>query len=410
MNLSLHDKLNQIKKRYIVYFVLFVFALISLYQLDLIRQFIFDEYYYVPAARDWLNLKATLNLEHPPLGKYIIALGIKIFGLNPMGFRLMSVIAGSLIVLMIFNISLKYFKDMFDSLFATFLAIFNFWIFIFSRMATLDIYLILFFIIGLYFFYQFYLEQKEKDLYFLAVFLGLALATKWSGLFFSLPIIFMVFILLKRSGYLKIAKFIVVIISTYYLTFLPFLFLMEGDKYSLYDILISLPSLMYKLQNSVNGFHPYVSKWYTWPFMIRPMWFVINLNRVSSEFSGIMLIGNPVQMLLGLISIIFLIFKWRVNNKETNALLFIFLFSWIVWGLVQRNVSFIYYFFPSALLYSFFIPMSIKNSRLLKYRTAIYSVILVLSIIAFVHFYPLLVGQWLPLIDKENWIWFRTWI
>ena len=36
----------------------------------------FDEVHYLPAARNVLDLSTALNMEHPPLGKQMIALGM----------------------------------------------------------------------------------------------------------------------------------------------------------------------------------------------------------------------------------------------------------------------------------------------------------------------------------------------
>ena len=54
----------------------------------------FDEVHYIPAAKAWLENGAWLNREHPPLGKYIIAAGIALFGDNALGWRIFSVVAG----------------------------------------------------------------------------------------------------------------------------------------------------------------------------------------------------------------------------------------------------------------------------------------------------------------------------
>jgi len=54
----------------------------------------FDEQYYVPAANSFLAGGELTNPEHPPLGKWLIAAGIFIFGDSAMGWRIPSVIFG----------------------------------------------------------------------------------------------------------------------------------------------------------------------------------------------------------------------------------------------------------------------------------------------------------------------------
>jgi 4-amino-4-deoxy-L-arabinose transferase-like glycosyltransferase len=63
--------------------------------------FIFDESYYVKAARRLL-LGDPVNNEHPPLTKILIMLGISLFGDAPLGWRVSSIIASSTSVILIY--------------------------------------------------------------------------------------------------------------------------------------------------------------------------------------------------------------------------------------------------------------------------------------------------------------------
>ena len=56
----------------------------------------FDEVHYLPAARELLALDEFTNREHPLLGKELIALGIALFGDNPVGWRLLPTLLGTL--------------------------------------------------------------------------------------------------------------------------------------------------------------------------------------------------------------------------------------------------------------------------------------------------------------------------
>ena len=59
------------------------------------HQFVFDEVHYVPAARALLTLDGPVNIEHPLLGKWLIAQGIRLFGDDTLGWRFMSTLAGA---------------------------------------------------------------------------------------------------------------------------------------------------------------------------------------------------------------------------------------------------------------------------------------------------------------------------
>ncbi|MEM1980924.1 MAG: hypothetical protein QXH59_08880, partial [Candidatus Caldarchaeum sp.] len=61
--------------------------------------FIFDEAHYIPAVRKMLMGEAV-NLEHPPLSKWIIMLGIMALGDNPWGWRVPMVLFSALTLVM----------------------------------------------------------------------------------------------------------------------------------------------------------------------------------------------------------------------------------------------------------------------------------------------------------------------
>ena len=60
--------------------------------------FSWDESYYVPAAREYLDGTFTSNFEHPPLAKWAIAAGIELLGDDPVGWRLAVLVGGVLTV------------------------------------------------------------------------------------------------------------------------------------------------------------------------------------------------------------------------------------------------------------------------------------------------------------------------
>ena len=72
------------------------FLTLVLMRLNVPGHAFFDEVHYVPAARAWLNGQ-LLNLEHPPLGKLILAGSMRILGDNVWGWRQFAGRGGGLI-------------------------------------------------------------------------------------------------------------------------------------------------------------------------------------------------------------------------------------------------------------------------------------------------------------------------
>jgi 4-amino-4-deoxy-L-arabinose transferase-like glycosyltransferase len=99
--------------------------------------FVFDEAYYVPAARD-LIAGSVSNVEHPPLAKALIALGILAFGDQGIGWRLPSILAGTTAILLLYLLTRRL-SDKRTALVAAFLLAFESLWFVHSSVAMLDI-------------------------------------------------------------------------------------------------------------------------------------------------------------------------------------------------------------------------------------------------------------------------------
>jgi 4-amino-4-deoxy-L-arabinose transferase-like glycosyltransferase len=99
--------------------------------------FIFDEAYYVPAARALLANQPS-NLEHPPLAKAMIAGSIRLFGDHGFAWRLPSIVFGTLGVWFLYLLGLRL-ADRRTALTAAFLLAFESLWFIHSSIAMLDV-------------------------------------------------------------------------------------------------------------------------------------------------------------------------------------------------------------------------------------------------------------------------------
>jgi 4-amino-4-deoxy-L-arabinose transferase-like glycosyltransferase len=99
--------------------------------------FIFDEAYYVPAARSLLSGQVS-NVEHPPLAKALIALCILAFGDEGVAWRLPSILFGTLAIGWLYFLTRRL-ADRRTALLAAFLMSFETLWFIHSSIAMLDI-------------------------------------------------------------------------------------------------------------------------------------------------------------------------------------------------------------------------------------------------------------------------------
>ncbi len=150
---------------------------------------IFDESYYVNVARIILRLPQqpnvfpnaipgidSVNQEHPLLAKLLIALSMSIIGDNGWGWRIPSVVFGLLSIFVLYLLLKKTAKNPLIALMGTFLFSFDTLVFVHSRIATLDIFVLGFMLLGFYWYFSNRMNLSA---------LGMALATlcKISGLY-----------------------------------------------------------------------------------------------------------------------------------------------------------------------------------------------------------------------------------
>jgi dolichyl-phosphate-mannose-protein mannosyltransferase len=168
-----------------------------------------DETYYAPnslgyvchgvdmgfkeGARHTCGGMEPVFVVHPPVGKLLIAVGIKIFGYRPFGWRFSAALVGSLSVLVIYLIGRRLWENRWAAAAAAVLLGVEGLQFVQSRIAMLDIFVSFFILVGIWLM----LEDRARAPTWsgprwwrlgAGVAFGLALASKWSALF-VLPVV-----------------------------------------------------------------------------------------------------------------------------------------------------------------------------------------------------------------------------
>ncbi len=340
-----------------------------------ITQTYFDEIYYVKSAAQYLNLQVPYEWTHPPLGKLVIASGIWFFGFNPFGWRVMGVIAATLMIPLIYILGKKLFEKWIGALASAFLLTFDFMHFTMARMATVDTYVILFSLTSQLFF-LIYLKNVLKNgwktpvqpLFFATLFFALGFSTKWFVLYgFAAQLAILAMLRLKEVVKLKnglsdklyvftdhpfsaIIEFLLLAVLVYFLTYIPDM--LAGR--SVMDVL-GLQGAMYNYHATLNATHAFASSWWTWPLMFRPLWLYVS-TLPNSFTSTIALMGNPLIWWVGFacvigISIFAIVKIVRATGRRLGKIglpaLFIitfFFFQWVPYMLISR-ITFIYHFY-----------------------------------------------------------------
>lgn len=152
---------------YLIILLVVVFGLLNYRLNEPEGTLIFDETYYVQDARVIAGLAVTPegipdrwfsggdpNSEHPPLAKLIMAAGISIFQADATGWRFPSVLLGILSLLCIYGLVLRLGGTRVEARLATTILAFDNLFFVHARIATLDIYLAGFCLLGTWLYFR----------------------------------------------------------------------------------------------------------------------------------------------------------------------------------------------------------------------------------------------------------------
>ena len=413
-----------------------LFALVlRLLNLGTPKGFIFDEVYYVDGARDYLKYGVEITgvdpefVVHPPVGKWLIALGIKIFGDSEFGWRFMGALLGSVMVILIALIAQRLFRNAFLTICASALIAMDGLALVHSRTALLDIYLSFFVLLATYFFVM-------RWHWWAGLALGLAVATKWSGLYFlalfAAIAVYRAFTLNTGRELIKptlktFAQYAVLPISVYLTSWSGWFLSNRGwaRDYSSNVItsFVHYHSQMLGFHTGLVEKHSYQANPWSWIVMGRPTSFYYQSPKdcgADKCAQEVLALGTPFLWWLGAIAVAVVIGFWiksfaqRRYEPSLNIIVAGITAGYLPWFFFQERTVFSFYaivfepFLVLAIIYCAYVALlHYKNSR----NTYIFIGFIGFAIFAnFIYFLPLFTGD---VITYEAWqarMWLPSWI
>ena len=323
----------------------------------------FDEIYFAASAHEYVNDQPATEYTHPHLGKILQSIPVRLFGTSPFSYRLMGNLAGIAIVIVMYILGKMIFKKRLFAFIPAFLMAFDNLHFSQTRIGTVDGFLILFCLLSTLFMYKYFtldksatLKKKLINLFFCGLFFGCAVCVKWIGFYtgLGLALLFfgkMIYDSIKDKKFdkqnfiimLACVLFFVIIPSIIYVS-LYFNFETVYGKTNNMEDFFDLTNFMFSFHSTLDATHPFSSKWYTWPIMLKPVWFYSeDIN--SATASTISNIGNPAIWWFSIIALVFLL-VYTVKKKDKNGLfiLTMYLSVWLPYAFIGR-VMFLYHYF-----------------------------------------------------------------
>lgn len=180
--------------------ILIITFITRIYRFDYPNTYVFDEVYHgftakeyaknEPMAWEWWNTPppgVAYEWTHPPLAKEIMAASLLLFKTeDPWAWRLPGILFGVISVLLVYLITKRIFNKEIISSLAAFMFSLDGLLFVQSRTGMNDIYVVTFMLASV-------LLLLNKRFFFSAVFLGCALASKWSALYLYSIIFIVIF-------------------------------------------------------------------------------------------------------------------------------------------------------------------------------------------------------------------------
>ena len=359
----------------------------------------FDEIYFARTAYEYKEGLEAYEWVHPPLGKLIQAIPIKISNtMSPFYYRLMGNIAGICMILVIYIFCKRMFKSTKLATLGALLMTFDTFHFAQTRMGTVDSFLVLFIMLASYYMYR-YIDSNNKSKYLFAsgLFFGLATSVKWTGLFagLSLAIIFFVYIIKNKYISIKllgkcIIYFIVIPLTIYISSYLFFPNVQVTKTDSIKDITIQTKK-MYNYHSNLEATHYFSSDWYTWPISYKPVWYY--QGETEEGFHGTITgIGNIAIWWVGIIAVIYIFINTLLKKDKNSFFILISIMClWLPYIFIGRCM-FLYHYFPvlpfiMLAIVKLFYDMT-KNKKL---NILLYTYI-VIFILVFILYYPAISG------------------
>lgn len=402
------------------------FLALCLVRLTIPSQPFFDEVHYLPAARALLNGSAWLNREHPILGKEIIAASIYLLGDTPLGWRLPSALFGTLTLFACMRALWFASNARFATLAFGVLLASGFYLFVQSRIAMLDIFMTGFFALALW---QLAAALREPEtarwrLVIAGIAIGFAMASKWNVVLLAMLPGLAFFVARLSAGRRRLLTSrrgipipgVSLLEASVLLGALPLLcyFLPHMAAWFVdHDPLQPGGFLAYHgdvlaLQASVKQPHPYQSQWWQWMLNLRAIWYLY--EPIDAVQRGIVLLGNPLSVLLGLPALLWCGWTGLVRRDWGRiGIVLMYAISLGMWIVVNKPIQFIYhYFLPSLFLFAA-LALALDDLRKVgKYWLSL--VPLAGSVVMFAYFYPVLSAA--PL-DGDmaflSWSWIEGW-
>ena len=391
-----------------------VFAFLCGYRLGFPPEKVYDEVYHVTTAQQFVGLNGFLDTAHPPLGKVWIASSIWLMGDHPWAWRLASFLSGLGTLAVTFYLAKKLTGDFFLAFLASFLLAFDCASLAVARNAMIHAPMLFFMMLSLLAVVPYGVEglpARRRSFFASGILWGLALGTRWIAIGISGVLFLLIYWGWKeeenKAGFWRdFILFFVIPAGWAYTAAYTVLPLVKGYQWK--DVWHHQKHML-SYHEHLKAKHPYGSRWWGWPVLLRPIWFYF--KRKQGLVFGTICIGNPVIFWTMPLAIGFSI--WELMKEKSRIAAFIlagFFGQWLIYIFISR-VTFFHYIYPmlpfTALAVAYALREIWRGGKAGRVFVAAY---LVSAGLMFIYWYPLLTAFPVTEAFFRHHLWFKAWI
>ena len=397
----------------------------------------FDEIYHARTAQEHIQGVYPYEITHPPLGKLILGLGVRLFGMTPFGWRFMGTLFGVLMLPLLYAFLKNLFGKTQVAAAGAILLAADFMHLTQTRIATIDTYGV-FFILGMYYFLYRWLalpagssfKQGAPWLLLSGLFWGLGAASKWTVIYGAVGLALLYFVGLglklrdwPREGapasgpwvvktiLFSVLCFVVIPLAIYCAAYIPYA-MARGDLSPgcVWKAMWDNQVYMLGYHKGVNQPHPYSSRWYQWIVDGRPILYYV--DTLGDSRASIAAFSNPVVCWGGLLALISTAVQLFRRRSAKALFIVVGYFSQLAPWLFITRTTFEYHYFPSILFLIMalcFLFNDLLDWEPVRGRRPVW-LFTGGAAALYAAFYPVLTGLYVPVWYSRNVLqWFLSW-
>jgi dolichyl-phosphate-mannose--protein O-mannosyl transferase len=160
--------------------------------------------------------------------------------------------------------------------------------------------------------------------------------------------------------------FVLIPAAVYLATFIP----LYG--FSFPDILQAQRRIFSDNTTTAIAGHTYMSSWPSWPFLVRPVWYLFD-KIADDRIAAVVFLGNPLILWPALIAVAICLRDWIVTRRvDAFLVLAFYLGPYLAWALLPRTLGFIYYYLPAATTASLALIYALRRGSMPRWLLWVY--------------------------------------